>query len=69
VGAVYGLDNSINAAGRAIAPLLGAMVANQFGLRATFVVTGLIFFVSALVAIWRLPKIGQPSLAISGKPL
>ena len=55
-GAVYGLDNSINAAGRAIAPLMGAWVATMFGLRATFVATGIIFLVSVLFALWLLPK-------------
>jgi DHA1 family multidrug resistance protein-like MFS transporter len=55
-GAVYGLDNSINAAGRALAPLLGAWVATSFGLRATFPATGMIFLVSVLIALWLLPK-------------
>jgi len=56
VGAVYGLDNSINAAGRAVAPIVGALVANQSGLRATFIATGLIFLIASLLGIWRLPK-------------
>jgi DHA1 family multidrug resistance protein-like MFS transporter len=55
-GAVYGLDNSINAAGRAIAPLLGAWVATLFGLRATFTATFFIFLISVLLAVWLLPK-------------
>jgi len=55
-GAVYGLDNSINAAGRAIAPLLGALVATAFGMRATFTATAVVFLVSWLLAIWLLPK-------------
>ena len=56
-GAVYGLDNSINAAGRAIAPLLGAWVATIFGLRATFTATFVIFLISVLLAVWFLPKV------------
>ncbi|MBC8497002.1 MAG: MFS transporter [Anaerolineales bacterium] len=56
VGAVYGLDNSINAAGRAVAPLIGALVANRYGLRATFITTGLIFLIASFLAMWRLPK-------------
>jgi len=56
VGAVYGLDNSINAAGRAVAPLIGALVANRYGLRATFIATGLIFLIASFLAMWRLPK-------------
>jgi DHA1 family multidrug resistance protein-like MFS transporter len=55
-GAVYGLDNSINAAGRAIAPLLGAWVATDIGLRATFPATGMVFLLSVLLAFWLLPK-------------
>jgi DHA1 family multidrug resistance protein-like MFS transporter len=55
-GAVYGLDNSINAAGRAIAPLLGAWVATMFGMRLTFAATAFIFLVSVVLAVWLLPK-------------
>jgi DHA1 family multidrug resistance protein-like MFS transporter len=64
-GAVFGLDNSITAAGRAIAPLIGAWVATGFGLRATFFATSAIFLISALVAIWFLPK--SNSLEISAQ--
>lgn len=46
-GAVYGLDNSINAAGRSVAPLLGSLVAAWFSLRATFTATGLIFLATS----------------------
>ena len=55
-GAVYGLDNSINAGGRAIAPLLGAWIATGLGLRTTFLATGIIFLVSVLVAAWMMPE-------------
>ncbi len=54
-GAVYGLDNSINAGGRAIAPLLGAGIAVWFSLRATFIATGLLFLAAGLLAAWKLP--------------
>jgi DHA1 family multidrug resistance protein-like MFS transporter len=54
-GATYGLDNSVNAGSRSIAPMLGAAVAVTFGLRATFVATGLLFLVSALIALRMLP--------------
>jgi MFS transporter, DHA1 family, multidrug resistance protein len=39
-GNVYGIDNSIVAASRAVAPLLGAAAATWFGLRSTFLLTG-----------------------------
>lgn len=55
-GAVYGLDNSIVSAARAVAPLVGAAAAVWFGLRGTFAVTGLIFLLPALLAIWQLPE-------------
>jgi DHA1 family multidrug resistance protein-like MFS transporter len=56
VGAVYGLDNSINAAARAAAPLLGAAVAYWFNLRATFIATALFFLATATLALLRLPS-------------
>jgi DHA1 family multidrug resistance protein-like MFS transporter len=55
-GAVYGLDNSINAAGRSVAPLIGGLIAGWFGLRATFFSTGLVFLLTALVAFIWLPE-------------
>jgi MFS transporter, DHA1 family, multidrug resistance protein len=55
-GNVYGIDNSIVAASRAVAPLLGAAAATWFGLRSTFLLTGLVFLLVALVAIWYLPE-------------
>lgn len=54
-GAVYGLDNSINAGGRSLAPLLGAAVASTFSLQATFTATAVLFLLTALFALWRLP--------------
>lgn len=48
-GAVYGLSNSVNAAGRAIGPMIGAAVATGVGLRASFATTGGLL---ALVAVW-----------------
>jgi DHA1 family multidrug resistance protein-like MFS transporter len=55
-GAVYGLDNSINAAGRSVAPLAGGLIAGWLGLRATFLSTGLVFLLTALIAFIWLPK-------------
>jgi DHA1 family multidrug resistance protein-like MFS transporter len=58
-GAVYGLDNSINAAGRWVAPLLSTGVAVQFNLRATFVATAVLFLITGLLAAWRLPQVSR----------
>lgn len=55
-GLVYGLDNSINAAGRAIAPLLGAWIATLLGIRSTFMATMAVFLVSVVLAVVYLPK-------------
>ena len=55
-GLVYGLDNSINAAGRAVAPLLGAWVATLLGLRSTFIATMVVFIASVILAMLYLPK-------------
>jgi DHA1 family multidrug resistance protein-like MFS transporter len=59
-GAVYGLSNSVNAAGRAIGPMIGAAVATGIGLRASFVTTaGLLGIVAVWVAAAVRPR--QPS--------
>ena len=55
-GTVYGLDNSINAGARSVAPLLGAAVAASFSLRATFVATALVFLSMGMLVIWRMPR-------------
>jgi MFS transporter, DHA1 family, multidrug resistance protein len=54
-GAVYGLDNSIIAAARALAPIVGAVVAMYFGLRGTFAATAVLFVVVTLAALFFLP--------------
>lgn len=54
-GAVYGLDNSITSAARALAPLVGAMVALWFGLRGTFAATAALFVVVSWAALFLLP--------------
>lgn len=55
-GAVYGLDNSIVAGARAIAPLIGSMVALWFGLRGTFAATAILFAIVAISAYIYLPQ-------------
>lgn len=63
-GAVYGLDNSINAGARSIAPLLGSGVALWFNLRATFSAVALIFMLMGLIAAWLLPETGRASVEV-----
>ncbi len=55
-GVVYGLDNSVNAGARALAPLLGASVAMWMGLQTTFTATCLLFFMAGILSLWRLPR-------------
>jgi DHA1 family multidrug resistance protein-like MFS transporter len=55
-GAVFGLDNSIRAGARSIAPMIGSAVGLWFGLRSTFIASGVIFLATGLVAVWALPK-------------
>lgn len=50
-GTAYGLDNSVNAAGRMVAPMLGAGIAVWFGLRGVFALAGLVYLGASLVAL------------------
>lgn len=54
-GVVYGLDNSVMSGARAIAPLMGAGIALMLGIRTAFMITAGMFFLSAIIAAWRLP--------------
>jgi DHA1 family multidrug resistance protein-like MFS transporter len=52
-GSVYGIDNSITAAGRTLSPLIAALVVAWFGLRWVFCATGLVFVaVAAMTALF-----------------
>lgn len=44
-GVIYGLDNSVNAAARGIAPMIAAGVALWFGLRGVFAATAVVYLV------------------------
>jgi DHA1 family multidrug resistance protein-like MFS transporter len=62
-GAVYGIDSSVAAAARAVAPMVGAGLAVWVGMQGTFVATGLCFVCAAIMAIRWLPdykKAAQP---------
>jgi DHA1 family multidrug resistance protein-like MFS transporter len=54
-GAVYGLDNSINAGARALAPMIGVSIAIWLGLRAVFSAAALLYLMAALLALRGLP--------------
>lgn len=68
-GAVYGLDNSINAAGRSVAPLTGGLIAQWLGLRATFLSTGVVFLVTAIIAFIWLPSVDPEPDIVTEKVL
>ena len=55
-GAVYGLDNSINAAGRAVAPLLGGILVTWVGVPFTFTATGVIFIFMVMIILFGIPS-------------
>jgi len=55
-GAVYGLDNSIDAGARSLAPLLGSGLAVWLGMRATFTGTAVLYLIGAILAAWHLPR-------------
>lgn len=59
-GVVYGLDNSVMSGARAVAPLIGAAVAINLGIREAFLITAGMFFIAAIVTVWRLPPSRQP---------
>jgi len=50
-GAVYGLNASITAAGRSLAPMLGASLAVWFGMRSVFLAAACIYAAAAIVAL------------------
>jgi DHA1 family multidrug resistance protein-like MFS transporter len=55
-GAVFGIDNSVNSAARAAAPLLGAALAAWFGLPSIFLVTALVLLGAAALTFRCLPE-------------
>jgi DHA1 family multidrug resistance protein-like MFS transporter len=70
-GTVYGLNNSVGAGARSIAPIIGSTVALWFGYRVTFASAGLLMVAVAAIALFRLPNDTvisqrQPELAPSG---
>jgi DHA1 family multidrug resistance protein-like MFS transporter len=55
-GAVYGLDNSINAAGRSVAPMIGSFATTMFGAASAFIASSILALVMAISAQILLPK-------------
>jgi DHA1 family multidrug resistance protein-like MFS transporter len=51
-GATYGLENSVAAAGRTVAPLLAAAIATWYGVRTVYGATAVVYAAMALVVVW-----------------
>ena len=70
-GATYGLDNSVQAAARSFAPMLGAGFALWFGMRGVYAGAALVYVVIALVA-WQVaqaaPKEARDLVIASSTP-
>lgn len=60
-GATYGLDTSVNAAARSVAPMIGAAVAIWFGLRGVFGATTLVYVLIVLCTLQVLRTRSQTS--------
>lgn len=56
-GAVYGLDNAIGSGARSVAPMIGSGVMAVWGLRSTFLVTGVMLLLTAVFAATALPAV------------
>jgi len=72
-GCVYGIDNAVVSAGRTVGPLLGAVSALAFTPRGTFLLTGIIYALSSLLAALTVCRIlpvraSDRSPAATGRP-
>jgi DHA1 family multidrug resistance protein-like MFS transporter len=68
-GRVYGLDNSVSAAARSAAPMIGSAIALWVGLRGTFIAASAIFLLTFFLALLRLPEPDEPVEIPPGQPL
>lgn len=70
-GAVYGLDTSVNAAARSLAPMVGATATIWFGLRGVFGATTLVYVGIVLVGVFvlRLRAQARPVLEVGARPV
>ena len=55
-GSVYGLDNSVFAGSRVVAPLVGASLATWLGVRPVFLFTGILFLGTYVIVLRRLAE-------------
>jgi DHA1 family multidrug resistance protein-like MFS transporter len=59
-GAIYGLDTSVNAAARSVAPLIGAAVAYWLNLRGVFGATALVYALIAVLTVHTIRSVQAP---------
>ena len=62
-GAVYGLDNSVIALSRALAPMLGAGVVYVGGFRALFAAAAVLMILTGILAVLKLPELERSAPA------
>jgi DHA1 family multidrug resistance protein-like MFS transporter len=55
-GIVYGVDASISSAASALGPMTGSALAFWLGLRAPFLVAGMVFVLSGIITLWLMPE-------------
>ncbi len=67
-GATYGLDTSVNAAARSVAPMLSAAVAYWIGLRGVFGATALVYVAIVLMAIHVLQAASTRGQSVPARP-
>ena len=70
-GAAFGFDNSVVSLSRAVAPMLGAAIVMLGGYRMIFVSASVLFALTALLALWKLPDLQEESrrrLEVSAAP-
>ena len=62
-GAVYGLDNSVIALSRALAPMLGAGIVYVGGFRALFAAAAVLMILTGILAVLKLPELERSAPA------
>jgi DHA1 family multidrug resistance protein-like MFS transporter len=68
-GAIYGMDTSVNAGARSLAPMVGAAVAVWFGLRGVFGATTFVYLGIVLLALYVLRRRAEAQLPLESQPV
>lgn len=68
-GAIYGMDTSVNAGARSLAPMIGAAVAVWFGLRGVFGATTFVYLGIVLLALYVLRRRAEAQIPLESQPV